>query len=315
MDGAEVHQWERVLGARVHEAQTFHRHYLLKTGSGNWVAKKSRHPSHLRWWIGVDRELRSRGFDCMPTYLTDGREWLLTSWVEARPASYRRSEEIRKVAGLLSRFHLAGRGLLTPSSASGSQSLLERVESRYRSFSQLVKSAEGLGGELGELLREYGTVYRRFGKAARKRLERLPVNELTRWERVGGCVAHRDLASHNVLIGSAGKTWLIDFETAEYDAQIGDLWQLLSRGLSEQAWDPMVLKETLAAYEKNRPLVPVERSILAVLLGFPNEFFREALGLSLNKEGYSREKTLPYLEKIADTFPQWQGFLRDWAGW
>ncbi len=121
-------------------------------------------------------------------------------------------------------------------------------------------------------------------------------------------MAHRDLASHNILIDESGKSWLIDFETAEYDAQIGDLWQLLSRSLSEQDWDPTVLRETVAAYEKNRPLVPAERMILSVLLGFPNEFFREVLGLTLEKKGYTKEKTLPYLQKIARALPQWQEF-------
>ena len=46
-------------------------------------------------------------------------------------------------------------------------------------------------------------------------------------------MAHRDLASHNILIGVTGKPWLIDFETADPDAQLGHLWQLASRALVE----------------------------------------------------------------------------------
>ncbi|GGA40469.1 spore coat protein [Kroppenstedtia guangzhouensis] len=315
MEDAVIHHWETTLGTRVYRVGIFHGNYLLETGSGEWVAKRSRHPSHLRWWIWVDRELRYRGFDRMPAFVTDGREWVLTSRVESRPATYRNPEEIRKAAGLLSLFHTAGRGLLTPRASSGSQTLMERIEIRYRSFSQLMKSVNRVDGELGEMLREYGALYQRYGKVARERLKHLPLRKLIGWERGGRCVAHRDLASHNILIDESGKSWLIDFETAEYDAQIGDLWQLLSRSLSEQDWDPTVLRETVAAYEKNRPLVPAERMILSVLLGFPNEFFREVLGLTLEKKGYTKEKTLPYLQKIARALPQWQEFLRDWAGW
>ncbi len=89
------------LGDKSLSGGIFHGNYLLETGSGEWVAKRSRHPSHLRWWIWVDRELRYRGFDRMPAFVTDGREWVLTSRVESRPATYRNPEEIRKAAGLL----------------------------------------------------------------------------------------------------------------------------------------------------------------------------------------------------------------------
>lgn len=315
MEETVIHHWGSTLGTRVYRVGTFRGYHLLETESGEWVAKRSRHPSHLRWWVWVDRELRHRGFDRMPAFVTDGQQWVLTSRVESRPATYRNSEEIRQAAGLLSHFHRAGRGLLTPLASSSTQTLMERVEVRYRSFSQLMKSVNRVDGELGDLLREYGAVYKRYGKAAKERLHTLPVQEWIRWERGGRCLAHRDLASHNILIDRRGKSWLIDFETAEYDAQIGDLWQLLSRGLSEQDWDPAVLKETVATYEETRPLAPVERITLSVLLGFPNEFFREALGLTQMKRGYTEEKTLPYLKKIAHALPQWQDFLRDWAGW
>ncbi|PTX55318.1 CotS family spore coat protein [Melghirimyces profundicolus] len=315
MSGADLAQWEKALGEKIHDVRNYRRYRLLETDSGKWVVKASRHPFHLRWWAWVDRELRQRGFDRMPLYRTDGCKWLLTAWVDAQPATYQNPGDIRKAAGLLSRFHRAGRGLLTPPSSFHSHLLEERIESRYRSFSLLMKNVTETKGEFGDLLRQYGPVFLQFGNEARRRLKGMPLKNLIQWERGMRCLTHRDLACHNFLIDRKGEGWLIDFETAEYDAQVGDLWQLLSRALTVQRWDAFLFSEILRVYESHRPLTPVERGILAILLGFPNEFLRESLGLALNKKGYACDKTLPYLERIAQTLPRYREFLHRWAGW
>lgn len=315
MDGAEILRWKQILGETIYTVHRNRRYPLLETPSGKWVAKPLRNPSHLRWWYGVDRELRQRGFDPMPSFRTDGRDWLLTAWVNARPATYRNREEIRMAADLLARFHRAGRHLFTPPPSLRYVSLWERIDSRYRSFSLLMKKADRVGGELGLLLRAYGEHFLKFATGARQRLSRLPLKPLIGWERSLHCISHRDLASHNILIDGNQTAWLIDFETADYDAQVGDLWQLLSRSLAEQAWDPEIFIDVLNTYETYRVLSPLEREVLTALLGFPNEFFREALGIAWNKAGFDREKIIPYLQKIVDTLPRFLYFLRYWAGW
>ncbi|SMO38295.1 phosphotransferase [Melghirimyces algeriensis] len=315
MSGINILDWERMLGEQVIHIQKYRKQWLLETASGKWVAKPCRSHAHLRWWFWVDCELRQRGFDRMPLCRTDGRTWLLTAWIDARPASYHRMDEAGKAADLLSRFHQAGRGLLTPPPYCRFYSLRERIESRYRSFSLLLDQAEQMEGELGQLLRRYGKEFLRLGNDSRRKLMQIPLQEWTDWERSRRCLTHRDLASHNVLIDSSGNGWLIDFETADYDAQVGDLWQLLSRTLSQHRWDVVVFKRILSNYESHRVLAPIERLILASLLGFPNEFFREAVGISLNKEGYMKEKTLPYLNKIAESLSGYRDFLNRWIGW
>lgn len=104
--------------------------------------------------------------------------------------------------------------------------------------------------------------------------------------------------------------WLIDFETAAYDWQLGDLWQFLSRVLPEQNWNPSIWSEVLSAYGRIRPISSLERAVLRDMLGFPNEFFRETLGVIKGKRGYQPNVVIPYLKRLVGLTSQWREFLK-----
>ncbi|OYD09917.1 phosphotransferase [Paludifilum halophilum] len=315
MDPREKGQWERALGASITEMVSLQRSRLLITRRGNWVVKPVRRPEHLLWWSRVDRELRIRGFQRMPVFRTDGYRWIFTEWVNGQTASYRRKEELVRTAGLLAHFHRAGKGLFTPACREAAFLLSDRLDSRLRDFFKLWKERRDIPGEAGHLLRRYGFRFYRLGEEAWNRLDQLPWEEWIRWERGCRFLTHRDLASHNVLLDRTGGPWLIDFETADYDGQVGDLWQLLSRGMCEHNWDLQVFREVVGTYESIRPLSSLEKRLLTVLLGFPNEFYRELSGLIRKKPGYRKEKTLPHLRRIIRTVPLWRRFLWEIDCW
>ncbi|SDW28353.1 spore coat protein, CotS family [Marininema mesophilum] len=246
----------------------------------------------------------------MPLIRTDGRQWLLSSWVEGKRTTYKNRKEITIVASMLGKFHALGRGLAVTDSGIHRQHLLHRVHSRFQSFSSLLHSL-GKWQEDEYDLHHVASIFHTYGQEALGRLNQLPLAELCEWDRRTHSITHRDLASHNILLNKEDTPWLIDFETAAYDCQVGDIWQLLSRGLSEQQWNRSVAEEVLAAYEAHRPLTVLEKRILVTLLSFPNEFYREALGLILQKDGYGKNKTLPYLEQLARDIPCWRSFLKE----
>lgn len=314
MDKRKRTHWERLLQTPVIEAVPFRRNWLLKTREGDWVAKRVTRPGHLKWWLQVDQELRVRGFHGMPPIRSDGSRWLLTPLIEGRVAHYRNKEDITKTAQLLAHFHRVGYWLSIPKQRS-SRHLLERMDHRLRDFSLLMQQMDRIEGKIGHLLRVHGGSFYQEGIQARKRLARLPLGQLIVMDRTSFALTHRDLASHNILIDRQGTAWLIDFDSAEYDCQLGDLWQLLSRALSEQGWERSIWNDVLSSYEAIRPLQPVESAILPELLAFPNEFYREALGLAQKKRGYTAAKTLPYLEWIVQTRPAWQRLVRELSYW
>ena len=255
----------------------------LITPAGDWVVKPVRDPVQLRWWMSVDRELRFRGFQAMPPIYTDGRRWLITPMIDGFPVSYRDRRQVRKAARLLAAFHRLGRGLATPPFHRKTDQFLRRLDTRLSEFSRLLKTSEGIEGEIGELLRIHGRRFYRYGLEARRQIAGYPLSRLFERDWHARSVVHQDLASHNWLMDRGGNLWLIDFETADYDWQLGDLWQLLSRVLPEQGWSRSVWDEVIAAYGEICPLSSWERSILRKLLGFPNEFLGKPWGCSKAK--------------------------------
>jgi Phosphotransferase enzyme family len=310
MNQEHVPEWEQILGIPVNDLEPFRRNVRLITPAGDWVVKPVRYPAQLRWWLSVDRELRMRGFQAMPPIYTDGGRWLITPLIDGFPVSYRDRKQVRKAARLLATFHRLGRGLATPPFHRRSHQFLRRLDARLSSFGRLLKTAEGIEGEIGELLRLYGKTYYRYGLEARKRIADYPLFDLFEREWRARFVVHQDLASHNWLVDRGGNLWLIDFETADYDWQLGDLWQFLSRVLPEQGWSRSVWSEIIAAYGEIRPLSSLEMAILRDLLGFPNEFFRETSGVIKGKRGYHPEAVIPYLKRIVGATPAWRRFLK-----
>ncbi len=309
-----MQQWEHIIQQRIKEVVPFRRNWLLRTGEGEWIAKEVTRPGHLKWWLRVDRELRERGFHAMPPIYSDQNRWIITPRISGRDADYRNREDLGKTAALLAHFHLVGYRLSTPRK-DFSKHLLQRMVERLQDFSQLLDQRRRITGKEGELLRTYGESFYKAGVRALKRVAKLPFSQLIYADGASHALTHRDLASHNVLIDSQGRGWLIDFDTAGYDCQLGDLWQLLSRALTEQGWKRWVWNEILSQYERIRPLSSVESALLPELLAFPNEFYREFLGLVQEKRGYTLEKTLPYLEWIIKKRAAWKRMVQDLSYW
>ncbi|WP_164491661.1 aminoglycoside phosphotransferase family protein [Staphylospora marina] len=306
-------EMERMLGTSVVAMEPFRKNWLVKTGAGAYVAKRA-DVSHLRWWMNVDRELRMRGFHDMPP-MTLGSGWMITPYLRGRPGKYTEESTVSRMMEILARFHLTGRGLVTPPADGAAFLLHRRIHDRLVRFWKALGKAGSVGGELGAFLARTGPDFYRDGLAAWERLRKLPLNHLAKHDRYFHAVTHRDLASHNWIISEDGRIWLIDFETADYDAQVGDVWQIISRVLAENAGAESWLKLTVDSYERIRPLPSVERTILVELLAFPNEFFREAVGLVERKRGYKPEHSLPYLKKLAEHRSAFRSVLRNLSLW
>jgi CotS family spore coat protein len=304
-----------VLGTPVWGAEPFRRVWRVRTSRGDWVAKPVRHVTHLHWWLWVDREMRMRGFHLMPQIRTDGKRWVLTPLIPGQPASYKKLSDARKAMHQLAWFHRFGDGLQTRSYHHGEYLLEERLDTRLREFYRTITTSEDTDHELASVIKTYGPFFYQAGVAAMSQLNALGLRGWVERDRRLHRLAHRDLASHNWVTDTKGQLWLIDFETADYDSQLGDVWQLMSRTLSEHRWTPDIYRMLLDEYETIRPLSAGEKALLVALLSFPNEFFREAVGLAQEKRGYALVKSLPYLKQLVLDREQWQRFLETIRSW
>ncbi|WP_054949051.1 protein kinase family protein [Numidum massiliense] len=303
-----VRELAEYLGERI--VRTGKRHGLLyiETTRRKYLLKPIADRHHVLWWQRVDRAIRERGFTSMPDFFVWKNEWLVMRFISGRQARYSRYRDVMVGAQLLARFHVAARGIESGATRGReAATLAQRVQKRFEQYEQSCREPVSF---LPAAVRDD---YRRWGEWALRKIEASPIHAVTRFEKAKRAVAHRDLASHNIVIGKGGKPWLIDFETAAFDAQIGDVWQMTSRTLVEWHWDPRVYEAILANYQLVRPLRPEEQVVLDRLLMFPNDFFREQTGLLKGRRGYSLQKVAPYLLMMVQDRPRWLQFLR-WLG-
>lgn len=289
------------------------KYWLIKTKAGNWLAKPIWDNCHAKWWKEVDKELRNRGFQAMPT-MRQVDNWVLYHYIEGTMCRYQQADEAIKVVQTLASFHLAGQKLDTPPCQEATYLLSDRLYERLNKFYAYVKYPERVKNrELHSLLCTFGIKFYQHGYASYQTVIKGGLVENARKAWSLRMLTHRDLASHNWMNDSLGNLWLIDFETADYDLQVGDIWQIFSRILTEHNWDISLFDQLLTTYQQIRPLTDWERKTLIMLCSFPNEFFRELIGLIEQKAGYKQDITFSYLEKIASDYEIWVSSVKRMA--
>ncbi|MBD1371749.1 phosphotransferase [Hazenella sp. IB182357] len=305
MEAPDYVEMEKLIKSEVHHIKPYRRNWCIDTGSGKWIAKKIANKRYASWWLNIDQELRLRGFQSMLTIQSDDQTWFLTPFIESRTGNYSNKNDIKKMISTLARFHHLGRGLKTPPVEGASFLLYHRLYYRLLQFYQVMCNMNHFPEDLSRILRRVGEKYYKAGVHTWKRLSHYPIIPLTNSYRMGNCLAHRDLASHNWIVDHREKVWLIDFETADYDLQLGDYFQISTRMLAENDWDMECLNEIMQSYESFLPLTTLEKKIYHILLSFPNEFYRESIGLAKRKAGYNWDSSLHYLHKISNHFDRW----------
>lgn len=307
-------QWEILLKMPVIKVEKYRKNWLIQTKLGKWIAKRLWDRRQIRWWSLVDQELRQRGFTAMPAMISDYKRWVITPYIPGRTCQYSSIEEVKQTITVLAQFHKTGQKLQTPS-RQASFLFFHRLYERLQQFYHLVKRAGSISGPLGEILQNEGVWWYQMGEQVWRQAVASPLYEWTLRDARNRCLAHRDLASHNWLIGEDGQVWLIDFDTADYDLQLGDVWQMLTRVFTMNQWNEQVCAETIRQYERIRPLEKKEKQMLALLLHYPNELYRETIGLIEKKPGYKWEYSFPYIQRIVSQRPFWLNTLQSLSFW
>lgn len=306
---------QEVLKATVEKITPYRKNWLIETQQSKWIAKKIHESKSVLWLIKIDKELRRRGFTSMPLVKTDGERWIYTSFVEGTTGNYRDFDEVADMMRTLGNFHVASQGLFAPSKKRADFLLYHRLFRRLVNYYHIINNAYNLQGELGELVRAHGKDFYLDGLRAWEKLQRSPLRVFTDQDRKTCNLAHRDLASHNWMIDKTGKSFLIDWDTADYDLQLGDVWQMSSRILTENSWADKWIESIFLKYEAIRPLTSLEKKILTVLSSFPNEFYREVIGLAYKRKGYTEKNVLRYLKKIISSRSQWLNQVKRLGNW
>jgi CotS family spore coat protein len=289
----------------IYDVKSYKNYWLVTGGNGKWLAKPIRDMKQSIWWVDIEQNLRKRNFHAFPkSILIDN--WLLSSYIDGDSVSYKNKEMGVPLMRTLATFHLAGQKLDMPPPTQAAYLLSDRLYERLNNFyHHLTQRNHYRYDKKLYFLSRYGPIFYQHAHQAYQKICSMRLASFAQLARKKQMLSHRDLASHNWMVDKQKNVWLIDFETAAYDLQIGDVWQICARLLNEHQWDVDLFQTLIQTYHSLNPLTKWERQALSTLCQFPNEFLRETIGILEKKAGYEEDLIVPYLEKMVCDYPLW----------
>lgn len=115
-------------------------------------------------------------------------------------------------------------------------------------------------------------VYRRLEDMALKNIDYDLACRLIQSVRENKQVAHKDFTYHTVN-KTAEKEYIISqLDVCNYDIQILDLAQILSKIMQKNDWDKQILYNLIQEYDKKRTISPDEMRLLKFLMTYPDKY-------------------------------------------
>jgi CotS family spore coat protein len=280
------------------------------SNKGSVVIKGYRNSKRAHWVTHLSRTLLSRGMEDITEYLYTRDGFPYFTWKDTtytvmrkeagRSASYFNRQDILIAARTLAWFHKNSTYIEGGPQPDPNVPLLSKWSMRAKRFQEIVSEIKSAGqaGRLERLiqtasnsiLREARYAYIIAGRSSLTAEYNRSISKLH--------VIHRDLASHNFIIGKSGRATVIDLDTAAYDTPIVDLSQFVSRVMVQQEWDLGLFDAIINAYGAIRPLSDQDAALIFLLLRFPDNYLREVCGLYDRKKGFRASRVEYYLSLI-----------------
>jgi CotS family spore coat protein len=295
--------------------------FLVETNRGYFYLKEYKSLPRVEWMLSLSHQLREHGFHHTLEYISttegyhyieyEGNYYVAAKPILGRDAQYGSIPDIFCTFKCLSDFHHAARNIRGgPRMPSASVPLLEKWDDRLQRFKAIVEKlnrSRSLSSFEQRMIRFCPYILyeaeEAFDLAQRSPIE----NEYEQAAKMN-CIAHRDLASHNFLIGE--HTYLIDYDTALYDTQLVDVVQMLNRILDQQAWNVNLFAHLVNEYQKKVALNDEQCALIYILLRYPDNFMREVIGLYEGKNGFVPNKIEGYLNMIMRQWGERQKFFQ-----
>ncbi|WP_363321598.1 CotS family spore coat protein [Polycladomyces subterraneus] len=207
-----------------------------------------------------------------------GKIWIVTDWIQLRPASKIDLKGAMQLCYGLGEFHKHSRGYKPPSNAAKSSRLF-----KWPDYYQKIQTKIGWIREVAKVYKEFPaskrllTLTDKFEQQARDALVRLNKSAYSKMVAKGephwGLV-HQDYGWSNGQLGPRG-LWVIDLDGVSYDLPIRDLRKLITSTMEDFGrWDLKWARGMINAYHKANPIDAETYEILLIDLSLPNEFYK-----------------------------------------
>lgn len=310
-------QWR----CQVKSARSRRKALFLETNKGPLFLKGYTSKTRAEWVVSLSEQLLSKGFDQTLEYVytregrpfvfQNGKYYVAIKPIKGRDAQYNNMYDILQTVYCLGEFHRHAQGIKGgPVFETESAPIIDKWEDRLQRFSRIIdrmKRSRSLGGLEKKIVR-FSPLILQEAHQSLDMAKRSPLIEEYNMALQNQCVAHRDLASHNFLIGS--KTYLIDYDTSMYDTPLVDLIQMINRALDEQDWSFDIFAKILEQYQLSSSLTESQSALTYLLLRYPDNFMREVIGLYEGRSGFVSKKIDSYLTMIMKNWPERTRFFK-----
>lgn len=316
-------------GSKVEQINHLKRNHvlLLDTDQGPYVLKIYREETSIRWqekFIEQMQEKKAKGIvpflknlnnNCANLVPNTSMVYGVMPYIPGVAINPHHYNQVKNGIKLLSHFHKYGVGIYGKHQMIPFQSnLYKKWKERLEMFEHSIKLLQQGDIRQDGLYKLVGPYANEAIEWARCSLNLMPqaymlyLEEQAQWERQ---IAHLDVAPHNFLILNDNHYYLIDYDLVDYSPPLLDVVQFINRILYHYEWSLEVAYQLIEEYKATYPLSLMQQKIFPILLIYPNDLFREWLGVWKNKEGYHPAKVYQYFEEMEKTWNNRRRFVQD----
>lgn len=300
---------------------------LLETDRGPFVLKIYGEEASIRWQDkflgqmveknakGIVPYLKNSNFQCSTHVPNTSIFYGVMPYIPGVAIDPQQYKQVKDGLKLLSHFHKYGLGIY------GKHQIIPFQSNLYKKWKERLELFEHSIKVLKEGDTRKDGLYNIVGPFAEEAIEwahyslnlfphayMLYLEEQAQWERQ---IAHLDVAPHNFLVIDNSHYYLIDYDLVDYAPPLIDIVQFINRTLYHYDWSLELAYQLLEEYRVIYPLPLMQIKIFPILLMYPNDLFREWLGVWKHKEGYHPAKVYHYFEEMEKTWNQRRVFVQD----
>jgi Ser/Thr protein kinase RdoA (MazF antagonist) len=319
--------FEELYSTKVKEMHQLKRNhvFLFETTEEAYVVKVYHEEAAIRWQNRFLQQMMEKQVSGIVPFLKNTLQkrinvidspslyYAVMPFIPGEPINPKHFNQIRDGFKLLSYVHHHGSGIYGKQQVIPFRSrLYEKWEDRLELFEHSMKSLDRLNKAQDGLYSIVNTYAEEVIEWAKWSLSNFPhaymlyLEEQAQWERQ---VAHLDVAPHNFLVLDDLYYYLIDYDLVNYAPPLLDVVQFLNRVLYHFDWSVELMFELLEEYMRINPLPQMQLKILPLLLVYPNDFFREWLGVWKNQAGYHPTKVYEYFYQLDKTWSKRRKFV------
>lgn len=310
------HSFEQAYNEQVKELNILKRNnvYLIETMTDKYVLKCFTHYSIISWQDKFLNQMVQKGTKGIVPFIKNKNQMSINClhedtiyygvmpFIPGEAIDFNKNHHVTDCMKLLGQFHAFGSAIygkqqMIPFRSHIFERWNDRLHLFQRSLNQINDQEQEVEGLIpfvkayGKNAMEWATwTMNHFPQAYMLYLE-----EQTQWERQ---IAHLDVAPHNFLTLDNNQYYILDYDLVDYSPPLMDIVQYINRVLPYHQWSFELVWELIHVYEYHYPLQRMQKKILPILLVYPNDFFREWIGLWKRHHGYHPNKVYDYFHQL-----------------